>query len=62
MIHLIVNFLDLFEERALLLGRLGRHDIALMIYAHILQEPKMAEDYCRKMYDPEKKKNKEVRQ
>jgi len=35
--------LDLFEERALLLSRLGRHEVALAIYAHILKEPEMAE-------------------
>lgn len=62
MMYLFVYFLDLFEERALLLGRLGRHDVALAMYAHILRDPKMAEDYCRKMYDPEKEENKEVRQ
>ena len=42
------------------MGRLGRHIVALAIYAHVLQDPKMAEDYCRKMYDPDKEENKDV--
>ena len=36
--------LDLFEERALLLSRLGRHELALAIYAHVLKDPGMAEE------------------
>lgn len=51
---------DLFEERALLLGKLGRHGVALAIYAHVLQDPQMAEEYCRKIYDPTIEENKEV--
>ena len=35
---------DLFEERALLLCRLGRHEAALAIYAHVMKEPEMAEE------------------
>ena len=35
---------DLFEERALLLCRLGRHEVALAIYAHVMKEPEMAEE------------------
>ena len=35
---------DMFEERALLLSRLGRHEVALAIYAHILKEPRKAEE------------------
>ena len=34
----------MFEERALLLSRLGRHEVALAIYAHILKEPEKAEE------------------
>ena len=36
---------DMFEERALLLSRLGRHEVALAIYAHVLKEPFKAEEY-----------------
>ena len=41
---------DMYEERALLLGRLDRHEPALAIYAYILRSPEMAEDYCEKNY------------
>ena len=53
---------ELFEERALLLGRLGRHDVALAIYAHVLSDPQMAENYCKRTYDPENEENKDVRE
>ncbi|XP_077997895.1 vam6/Vps39-like protein [Glandiceps talaboti] len=49
-----------FEERALLLGRLGRHEQALAIYAHILKDTRMAEEYCRRNYDADKEANKHV--
>ena len=55
-----ILFIDLFEERALLLGHLGQHDVALAIYAHVLHDPKLAEDYCHRIYDPENEENKEV--
>ena len=32
-----------YEERALLQGRLGRHEQALAIYVHVLKDPAMAE-------------------
>ena len=41
---------DMYEERALLLGRLERHEPALAIYAYILRSPALAEDYCEKNY------------
>jgi hypothetical protein len=37
--------LDLFEARAILLGRLGRHDQALELYAYRLQDYLKAEEY-----------------
>ncbi|XP_064621475.1 vam6/Vps39-like protein [Lineus longissimus] len=49
-----------YEERALLLGRLGRHEQALAIYVHILQDVHMAEDYCKRTYDKSHEGNKEV--
>ncbi len=39
----LVDFADFFEERAILLGRLGRHEQALAIYVHVLQDNIMAE-------------------
>uniref|UniRef100_A0A3P8N7W4 CNH domain-containing protein n=1 Tax=Astatotilapia calliptera TaxID=8154 RepID=A0A3P8N7W4_ASTCA len=37
-------FDGLLEERALLLGRMGKHEQALFIYVHILKDTHMAED------------------
>lgn len=34
----------LLEERALLLGRMGKHEQALFIYVHILNDTRMAEE------------------
>lgn len=34
----------LLEERALLLGRMGKHEQALFIYVHILKDTHMAEE------------------
>lgn len=51
---------DMFEERALLLSRIGYHEAALAIYVHVLNDQPMAEEYCRKNYDPEKERNKHV--
>lgn len=47
----LVNFFHLnlfsgfFEERAILLGKLGRHEQALSIYVHILKDNKMAQQW-----------------
>lgn len=60
---MISQFLDvdaLYEERALLLGRIGRHEQALSIYAHVLRDHAAAENYCRKQYSPEKEGAKDV--
>lgn len=35
--------LGLLEERALLLGRMGKHEQALFIYVHVLKDTNMAE-------------------
>ncbi|KAI9311094.1 CNH domain-containing protein [Dichotomocladium elegans] len=50
---------DLFEERAILLSRIGQHDQALDIYVYKLRNYAMAEEYCTKVYreDPEKGEN-----
>ena len=50
----------LYEERALLLGRCGRHEEALAIYIYILKDAEMAEEYCRKQYASSKDENKNV--
>lgn len=41
---------DLFEERAILLGRLGQHHQALAIYTHVLKDTQAALSYCEKYY------------
>ncbi|KAG8924938.1 Vacuolar morphogenesis protein 6 [Tulasnella sp. 418] len=48
---------DFFEIRAILLGRLGKHEAALEIYVHRLQDYAAAEGYCKKVYqtDPNPK-------
>jgi len=49
-----------YEERAILLGRLGRHEQALDIYIHTLRNMKLAEEYCDKNYAKDKEGNKDV--
>lgn len=51
---------SLFEERALLLGRAGRHDEAIAIYIYVLKDIKMAEQYCRRQYEKNKDENRNV--
>ncbi|KAH7873389.1 uncharacterized protein C8R40DRAFT_1161652 [Lentinula edodes] len=41
---------DLFEARAILLGKLGRHDQALELYVYRLQDYLKAEEYCKQYY------------
>ncbi|KAI8067712.1 vacuolar sorting protein 39 domain 2-domain-containing protein [Gilbertella persicaria] len=41
---------DLFEERAILLSRIGQHDQALDIYVYKLKNYAMAEEYCTKVF------------
>ncbi|XP_029683915.1 vam6/Vps39-like protein isoform X2 [Takifugu rubripes] len=53
-------FDGLLEERALLLGRMGKHEQALLIYVHILKATRMAEDYCQRHYDSSLEGNKDV--
>uniref|UniRef100_A0A8C1FFD9 VPS39 subunit of HOPS complex n=2 Tax=Cyprinus carpio TaxID=7962 RepID=A0A8C1FFD9_CYPCA len=53
-------FDGLLEERALLLGRMGKHEQALFIYVHILKDTHMAEEYCHGHYDPSANGNKDV--
>ena len=48
------------EERAILVSKVGNHDAALKIYVRELNSPEMAEEYCRKHYDPAKDDAKDV--
>lgn len=40
----------LFEERAIVLGKLGQHEEALSIFIYVLNNPKRAEEYCLTVY------------
>ncbi|KAG6884985.1 hypothetical protein C0993_006817 [Termitomyces sp. T159_Od127] len=42
---------DLFEARAILLGRLGRHDQALELYVYRMHDYLKAEEYCKRVYE-----------
>lgn len=50
----------LFEERAILLGRIGRHDQALSIYAYRLDDPAKAEEYCQKQFQLDSEGSRDV--
>jgi len=41
---------DLYEARAILLGKLGRHEGALEIYVYRLKDYAQAEEYCKRVY------------
>lgn len=49
-----------YEERAILLGRLGRHELALGIYVHILHDTPAAERYCQEYFERNREENKDV--
>lgn len=44
---------DLFEERAIILGKLKRHEKVLAIHIQILGDIPKAVDYCEKVYETE---------
>lgn len=41
----------MFEERAMVLERMGRHDQVLAIYVTILKDPRKAMEYCKKIFE-----------
>jgi hypothetical protein len=41
---------DLYEERAVLLGRAGQHDEALRLYVHEMRHPDLALEYCDRIW------------
>ncbi|KAI0035408.1 hypothetical protein K488DRAFT_43415 [Vararia minispora EC-137] len=41
---------DMFEAKAILLGRLGRHGAALELYVYKLRDYAKAEEYCKRVY------------
>ncbi|EDR08609.1 uncharacterized protein LACBIDRAFT_235177, partial [Laccaria bicolor S238N-H82] len=48
----LLSSTDLYEARAILLGRLGRHDQALELYVYRLHDYLKAEQYCKRVYQP----------
>jgi len=51
---------DLYEERAILLSRIGQHEAALNIYAHKLKNIQLAEEYCARHYNSEREESRDV--
>lgn len=43
---------NLYEARAVLLGRMGRHEHALELYVYKLKNYAKAEEYCKRIYNP----------
>ncbi|PRQ47573.1 putative vacuolar sorting protein 39/Transforming growth factor beta receptor-associated domain 1 [Rosa chinensis] len=41
----------LYEERAILLGKMNQHELALSLYVHKLHLPEMTLSYCDRVYD-----------
>uniref|UniRef100_A0A164UGY6 CNH domain-containing protein n=1 Tax=Daucus carota subsp. sativus TaxID=79200 RepID=A0A164UGY6_DAUCS len=41
----------LYEERAILLGKMNQHELALSIYVHKLHVPQLALSYCDRVYE-----------
>jgi len=46
----LLSSTDLYEARAILLGRLGRHDQALETYVYRLHDYMKAEEHCKRVY------------
>ncbi|KAJ7116484.1 hypothetical protein C8R44DRAFT_209802 [Mycena epipterygia] len=49
-LYSMISSEDLFEARAILLGRFGRHDQALELYVYRLQDYLKAEEHCMRVY------------
>ncbi|XP_029848300.2 vam6/Vps39-like protein [Ixodes scapularis] len=56
--HLLSD--GLFEEAAVVMGKLGRHNEALEIYIRILRDPTKADRYCQKQYQRNPELNRDV--
>nr|CAG4651586.1 EOG090X0131 [Triops cancriformis] len=50
----------LFEERAILLGKLGKHEQALTIFMNVLQDYSAALKYCNRFYNADNQNDQEV--
>ena len=60
MAKFLVLGLDFYEERAILLGRLGHHEQALAIYTHLLKDIDKALEYCHQNYSTNNTHNEDV--
>ncbi|KAJ7760728.1 hypothetical protein DFH07DRAFT_430267 [Mycena maculata] len=49
-LYSMISSEDLFQARAILLGRFGRHDQALELYVYRLQDYVKAEEHCTRVY------------
>ncbi|KAJ7510485.1 hypothetical protein B0H11DRAFT_1190833 [Mycena galericulata] len=49
-LYSMISSEDLFQARAILLGRFGRHDQALELYVYRLQDYLKAEEHCTRVY------------
>lgn len=56
--HLLSD--GLYEEAAIVMGRLGRHEDALTIYVQVLGDDLKAEAYCEREYARNSQRNKDV--
>ncbi|XP_064458413.1 vam6/Vps39-like protein [Ornithodoros turicata] len=56
--HLLSD--GLYEEAAIVMGRLGRHEDALTIYVQVLRDHEKAEAYCEREYARNVQRNKDV--
>lgn len=50
----------LFEERAVVMGKIGNHEEALTILVHLLGDTKKAEEYCERKYNKSIPGNRDV--
>lgn len=51
---------DLWEERAVVLSKMGNHQEALAIYVYVLKDNNKAEQYCERVYDKHSPSAKDV--
>ncbi|XP_075549963.1 vacuolar protein sorting 39 [Dermacentor variabilis] len=56
--HLLSD--GLFEEAAVVMGKLGRHSEALEVYIYVLSDPSKAEQYCASQYNRNPERNRDV--
>lgn len=53
--------IDLYEEKAVLYGKLGRHEKALLIYVTVIGDIEKAVHYCDRVFKDGKSGSEEVK-